>query len=361
MTYLLICRFLLSGISIYISISLEQKAESSPSCRGLAMNNSRRAFLCGAVSAAALGASLLRPTKAWANSGFEYDALGRLTKATLADGTTVLYTYDAAGNRTQVDSSGGPPPPPPPFNAIINVTGPAPINLRGLADAAGYTGAQPATITFNVAASTSIVGQPGAIHGGVAIDTGIWPTGTYAPALSLVVAGKVWGGGGAGAAGVRFTVQTPGNTGGNGGDALVCRTPIAITVSAGGEIKGGGGGGGSGSPRISTSPNLGARDYGSSNGAGGGFPNGSGGSGIAGSAGGSYPGSSGTAAGGGLPGALGTLAGASGNGGNAGTNGASGGSATYAGGAGGTAGYAIRKNGNSVPVTNNGTIAGSQG
>ncbi|WP_322026514.1 RHS repeat domain-containing protein [Burkholderia sp. BCC1977] len=39
---------------------------------------------------------------------YTYDALGRLTKAVYSDGvqtTTVIYNYDAAGNRTSVVSS----------------------------------------------------------------------------------------------------------------------------------------------------------------------------------------------------------------------------------------------------------------
>ena len=31
---------------------------------------------------------------------YEYDDIGRLTKATLDDGTVIDYTYDAVGNRT---------------------------------------------------------------------------------------------------------------------------------------------------------------------------------------------------------------------------------------------------------------------
>lgn len=40
---------------------------------------------------------------AWAASDgatYSYDALGRLTEVTYANGTTVVYSYDAAGNRS---------------------------------------------------------------------------------------------------------------------------------------------------------------------------------------------------------------------------------------------------------------------
>ena len=39
-----------------------------------------------------------------ATATYDYDALGRLTGITYADGKAVIYQYDAAGNRTQVAS-----------------------------------------------------------------------------------------------------------------------------------------------------------------------------------------------------------------------------------------------------------------
>jgi YD repeat-containing protein len=46
---------------------------------------------------------------------YNYDALGRLQSVQYQNGTTVAYTYDPAGNRTQVTNtpgSGSPNPPP---------------------------------------------------------------------------------------------------------------------------------------------------------------------------------------------------------------------------------------------------------
>jgi YD repeat-containing protein len=53
---------------------------------------------------AALLAATLR-----ASTTYTYDALSRLVKVVYADGTTVVYTYDAAGNRVgeTVSTSGG--------------------------------------------------------------------------------------------------------------------------------------------------------------------------------------------------------------------------------------------------------------
>jgi YD repeat-containing protein len=44
------------------------------------------------------------PNGAW-NEGFEYDALGRLTKVTFANGAVTNYMIDNAGNRTNVNTT----------------------------------------------------------------------------------------------------------------------------------------------------------------------------------------------------------------------------------------------------------------
>jgi YD repeat-containing protein len=56
-----------------------------------------------AVFAALMGAGAMNC--AWAatdSAAYSYDALGRLIAVTYANGTTTTYSYDGAGNRTQV-------------------------------------------------------------------------------------------------------------------------------------------------------------------------------------------------------------------------------------------------------------------
>lgn len=315
--------------------------------------------------------------EARANELFDYDNLGRLVRVTYADGRVLTYQYDVMGNRTLVHSGGQGPgtpetPETPPFNATISVPGGGAVNLRSLANAAGYTGAESATIQFVVAAGITILGGGGigaTPDGGLGIDTGTWPTEPHAPSLSLLVRGQVYGGGGKGGDGSAIaTVPDGGFPGGAGGDAVVCRAPIAITIEPGGAVRAGGGGGGGGG-NSSYWFRLGQRtNYLASGGGGGGFPNG--GASTSWTDVRAYPGQAGTLHGGGVGGAgsvttvRGTegVAGAGGVGGGSGAAGATGGVGVPSAqepGAGGPGGYAIRKSGHHVPVTNNGTISGA--
>ncbi len=293
-------------------------------------------------------------------TSYRYDSLGRLRVVTFDNGTVVHYIYDAAGNRTNVIRS-----PSGTFSTSIAITGTAPVNLRTLANTAGYDGAQDATITFTLGSAVTITGAAGtgAPAAGAGIDTGDWPDPAFtALSLSLTIDGKVYGGGGHGAtARGEFTNEI---LAGPGGDAIYCRTPMSITVSATGQVKGGGGGGGGGYGWYNNQ----SETYVDGGGGGGAFPNGVGG-------GGANTGSNGTTSGGGAGGApdspvLSHVAGAGGAGGAAGSNGADGvvGSGSTGSGwqarlatPGGAAGYAVRKNNFTVPVTNNGTIVGTVG
>ena len=61
---------------------------------------SLRVFLPLIVAAAL--AVLMAVSGAALADTYEYDAHGRLTKVTFSDGSSITYTYDAAGNRTVV-------------------------------------------------------------------------------------------------------------------------------------------------------------------------------------------------------------------------------------------------------------------
>jgi YD repeat-containing protein len=303
------------------------------------------------------------PEAAAQTSQYRYDAHGRLVRVTYNDGSATHYVYDAAGNRTQVVHS-----PPGAFTATIAITGPAPVNLRTLADAAGYNGFRDVIITFTLASGVTLTGAAGVPNGGLALDTGAWPLADFTITLALQVSGKIYGGGGRGGAGA-----LPGgaSASGTGGDAISCQAPLSITVNAGGEVKAGGGGGGGGGGWFN---NITEFDL-AGGGGGGGFPNGAGGAAGDSTMGtGAQAGATGTTSGGGANGAGdglldGHTGGPGGGGGNAGVQGANandGGGTTGSGWVrrartlGSAPGYAIRKNGNAVNVTNNGTITGTQ-
>lgn len=319
----------------------------------------RRLFV-RSLGAAALWFPLLGPVRpATAQSAaYTYDELGRLIRVVNADGSTIEYSYDATGNRTSVVRTGTPPPQ---FSATIAIPAGGGVNLRTLVNNAGYDGARNASVTFTLAAGSTVQGSNGS---GIAIDTGDWPTTTYLIALTLQLSGTVRGGGGNGGMGSGVPHALPG---GAGGDAVYCRVPIAITVNSGGVVVGGGGGGGGGGGRMRALDPPFDRVGG---GGGGGYPNGAAGAfgspGQDGDSTGASNGTAGTLSGGGTGGS-----GETGGGGPGGSGGGQAGAGTTGGvgsgpgtgrnvGAGGAAGYAIRKNGHVVTVTNNGTITGAQ-
>lgn len=253
-------------------------------------------------------------------------------------------------------AAGTPATPPSAFSDTIDLTTQTgPVNLRTLADAAGYTGMSDATITFNVPTGVTITGGTSGTGGLNGITTGTWPSG-YTIALDLSVTGNVYGGGGKGGNGE--SGDNGGTNGLNGGDAIYALEDIDIIVNSGGQVKGGGGGGGGG--KGTTTTPGGEPIFFGGGGGGGGAPNGAGGiAGYSDVAPAASDGSAGTTGGGGAGGALGnaTYSSAGGNGGGFATAGTNVTSGTN----GGSAGYAIRKNGKTVNVTNNGTITGTEG
>jgi len=270
--------------------------------------------------------------------------------------TTTTYTLTLTGAGGTIYKQATVTVSPPIFSATIAVTGSGPVNLRTLANSAGYNGAMDANVVFQVGSGVTITGAAGAPNGGIAIDSGTWPSG-YSISVALQVSGSVLGGGGAGGAGGGIG---DGEAGGAGGDAVYCRLPMSITVNSGGAIKSGGGGGGGGGA-YDIAPPFPDPETRGGGGGGGGAPNGPAGAAGDGSIVGGLPGSAGTTGGGGAGAASSGGAGAGGAGGNYGTTGAAGGDGSYTRGNGNVAGYAIRKNGHTVPVTNNGTITGTQG
>ncbi len=168
-------------------------------------------------------------------------------------------------------TGGGAPatPPTPPVSTINVTTSTQTVNLRTLADAAGYTGFSDATYIFNINGDvTGLGGDPGQI-GGHGIDTGTWPFIDYAISITVNLASNVFVCGGGGGGG-----QSNDGSGGPGGDAIYCRLPIVVTNL--GYIAGGGGGGGAGkyAPLISGNIYGGPCESGAG---GGGAPNGKGG------------------------------------------------------------------------------------
>jgi len=219
------------------------------------------------------------------------------------------------------------------------------VNLYDLAVANGYTGYGDVAIVFEVNSGVVITGRPGAPDGGRAITTGSWPVG-YTFDLSLVIKSGaiVRGGGGKGGKGGDCNPGPQvGESGGIGGGAIECLTPIDIDIQSGSIVQGGGAGGAGGAGATVQTGIFRIFRIGGGGG-GGGQPNGPG----------NLQGYGNTTSG--SPGAAATTSapGAGGAGNDGGNGGASGNA--Y-----GVSGYCVRKNGFVVNVTNSGTTAGTIG
>lgn len=214
------------------------------------------------------------------------------------------------------------------------------LNLRTLADAAGYNGQKVVTLTLTGACYASTAGV-------AALYTGTWPTGTR---LVINIAASIVGCNGVGNAGGIGNGNRNGSPGTPGGPAMVISAAIsggAITlVAAGGGIYGGGGGGGGGAGdvrQVGVGGDGGISYY---------YANGGYGGRGAGTAGGNTVGSGG----GYNNGATGGSGGTGGSYGNAGGYGGSGAYSGSPGGAGGAGGASIL---NSAWATRSGFVAGS--
>ena len=281
-----------------------------------------------------------------------------VTDVVTFQGRTYICVLDTIGNapsgtnasNTQWDilaAKGDAGDPPSPYTETIAITGSGPKNLRSIANAHSppYEGGD-ATITFTVAGGITITGNA---NGGDGLVTGSWPGGATID-LTLDTTGTIRGGGGRGG-------NASSGGGGTGGDAINCTEDLDIQ-NQGGLIQSAGGGGGAGG--RGEQPPVEPLEYGGGGG-GGASPNGSGGNGENTVNFDGADGNNGTTSAGGTGGL-----GASPHGGNGGqgggyaTNGAVGQTAELPGGAGGAQGFAVRKNGHTVPVTG-GTVTGTVG
>lgn len=64
-----------------------------------------RALASGTLVLLAMGTTV--PAHA-GSATHQYDSLGRLSQVTYSNGTVITYSYDAAGNRTAVVTTGAP-------------------------------------------------------------------------------------------------------------------------------------------------------------------------------------------------------------------------------------------------------------
>ncbi len=223
---------------------------------------------------------------------------------------------------------------------IITSSNTTSFNLRTALDALGFNNSQPSQITYTLESGVTIGGS----------STPAWQTGTISPNHTLVITinGSILGGAGGGAA---QTTRPASATcysvnGQTGGDAMYFEAsgPTAtVTFASSAVLRGGGGGGGSGgSSWVDEEKGPGNwRAYGGAGGDGQGYSNESGpSSGSSGQVDTNATG--GTGATGGAWGTVGGI-GESGNG-----------DITCTGGSGGVAGYYVRKNSNTVNITDNG-------
>jgi len=218
------------------------------------------------------------------------------------------------------------------------------VNLRTLLDAAGFDNDVPTIITYRLNSGVDVTS---AASTGVA--TPAWQTGTIGSihTVLIYISGSVKGYGGAG--GQKGDGASNGSAGSTGGTAMSFACNSTLVVNSGGSVLAGGGGGGGGGGSFRNTDYGGEANYGGNGGLGAGTN-----AAADGEAGQGYPGAEG---------------GQGGDGGNGGAHGAAGstggsfqsGDGGGSGGAGGAGGAAVAKNSNTVSVTNNGTISGTQG
>lgn len=225
------------------------------------------------------------------------------------------------------------------------------VNLRTLLDAAGFDNDVPTKITYRLNSGVTITSAAA----GTDQEGPAWQTGTIGSIHTLIIYinGDIKGYGGVGGSGGFRHSTSPrrnGLNGGDGGDAMSFACDATLVVNSGASVLSGGGGGagGGGATGDDTSNGVEVTASGGNGGRGAGTS-----SAESGGAGENKDGFA--------------ISGAGGDGGAHGASGSNGSNATTGsveigtGGTGGSAGYAVRKNSNTVTVTNNGTITGTQG
>ena len=224
------------------------------------------------------------------------------------------------------------------------------VNLRTLLDAAGFDNDIPTIINYRLNSGVTVTS---AASTGTA--TPAWQTGTIGSihTVLIYISGAIKGYGGSKGAKGDASSNASSNHGGNGGTggtamSFACNSTLVVNSGASVLAGGGGGGGGGGAYDEDGEENVGA--YGGLGGLGAGTD----------AAGTGGPAETDDDSGGRA------VSGAGGNGGAHGASGSNGSNASEGsqlgnGGTGGAGGYAVAKNSNTVTVTNNGTISGTQG
>ncbi len=157
---------------------------------------------CARALAALIGVVVLSLAGA-ANAGtttYTYDARGRVTGVTYTDGTTIAYTYDSAGNRTQYVVSGAAAPTTGPVSYSVatgSTNNTVPLALSGT-PASGVTVSSAPSHGSAAVVGTMILYTPTSGYSGSdSFQYTAWnPSGTSsASTVSLTVAtGSIWGG-----------------------------------------------------------------------------------------------------------------------------------------------------------------------
>jgi YD repeat-containing protein len=194
-------------------------ALSSACARRVSARNASRVLLGIAGMAVAVGAF------AQASESYTYDSLGRLRQVDLGTGRTLIYTYDAAGNRKVVEGAG-------PQVSLTSCTSTTPTlsptaaTMRCTVTNVGK--ARAPSIAYGTGANTTVSGPTAACAAGAVCGTATVTSGTaVGPYAGTLVATPA--GGGAVSQLYSLQVTTP-STGGGGPAAITIKNTGAGTI-----------------------------------------------------------------------------------------------------------------------------------